>query len=56
MGELNDYFYTLGLQINYPHMDEDSKKLYQEYLDAKAAKDFARSDLLRPQLMEKGII
>ena len=56
MGKLNDYFYTLGLQINYPHMDEDSKKLYQEYLDAKAAKDFARSDLLRPQLMEKGII
>ena len=56
VAKLNDYFFALGLQVEYPHMGENEKKLYQEYLDAKAQKDFARSDALRGELMEKGIL
>ena len=56
VGKLNDYFYVLGLDVHYPVLSDDDKKLYQEYNDAKANKDFATSDVLRAKLIEKGIL
>ena len=56
VGKLNDYFYVLGLNVGYPHLSDEDKDLYRFYLDAKANKDFAQSDILRGQLMAKGIL
>jgi cysteinyl-tRNA synthetase len=50
------YLDTLGITVPYPVIDEEGKALYGEYLDAKARKDFARSDELRASLIEKGIL
>lgn len=50
------YLDTLGITAPYPVIDEEGKALYGEYLDAKARKDFARSDELRASLIEKGIL
>ena len=35
--------------------DEEALDLYREYEDAKKAKDFQKSDLVRAKLMEKGV-
>ena len=53
---LQDMFAILGLEIPYVVLDEDDKKLYQDYLNFKANKDFENSDKLRVILMEKGIL
>ena len=60
---LNDYFKTLsdmfsilGLDITYVELNDDDKKLYQEYLLSKQNKDFARSDEIRNQLISRGIL
>ncbi len=50
------YLNVLGIKVDYPVIDEDGRKLYAEYMDAKANKDFARSDVLRASLIEKGIL
>jgi cysteinyl-tRNA synthetase len=49
-------FYVLGLDIPYVKMDENDKKLYQNYLKSKENKDFVLSDKLRQELIEKGIM
>ena len=54
-GKLRDYLDTLGLAVPPVVLDEEGKKLYEEYNLAKANKDFAHSDALRAQLIEKGI-
>lgn len=53
---LQDMFYVLGLNITYVKLDEENLKLYQEYLSAKANKDFVKSDEIRKTLIEKGIL
>ncbi|MCF0117300.1 MAG: cysteine--tRNA ligase [Bacilli bacterium] len=54
--QLKDMFYILGLNIQYPLLNAEDKKLYNEYNEAKANKDFEKSDLLRNTLIEKGIL
>jgi len=49
-------FYVLGLDIPYVKMDDNDKKLYQNYLKSKENKDFDLSDKLRQELIEKGIM
>ena len=49
-------FYVLGLDIPYVKMDENDKKLYQNYLKSKENKEFDLSDKLRQELIEKGIM
>ena len=53
---LNDMFYVLGLDIGYVKLDDNDKKLYQNYLKSKENKDFAESDRIRNILLEKGIM
>lgn len=47
--------YVLGISLEIPHLNEDDKKLYQAYYDAKERKDFAQSDALRTELVKKGL-
>lgn len=54
--ELKDMFYLLGLRIEYPVLNEDDKKLYNKYNEAKANKDFALSDQIRAELITKNIL
>ena len=53
---LRDMLGVLGLDISYVKMDENDKKLYQNYLISKENKDFEQSDILRNQLIERGIM
>ena len=63
LNKLNDLFKSLldmlsvlGLDIPFVKMTEEDKKLYQKYLNFKEIKDFASSDLLRQELIAKGIM
>ena len=53
---LNDMFMILGLDIPYVKLDENDKKLYQNYLKSKENKDFEESDRIRNILLERGIM
>ena len=53
---LNDMYQILGLDIPYVKMDENDKNLYQKYLNFKENKDFESSDLVRQELIKKGIM
>lgn len=53
---LTDMFYVLGLDISYVQLTEEDRKNYNDYLQAKANKDFALSDSLRSILMERNIL
>jgi len=46
----------LGLAYPIAPLSEEDKKIYEEYQSARANKDFATSDKLRPILMEKGLL
>ena len=53
---LTDMFYVLGLDINYVKFDDNISRLYQDYLQSKEDKDFAKSDEIRKALIEKGVM
>ena len=53
---LTDMFEVLGLDIKYVVMGEPERKLYQSYLEAKQNKDFAKSDEIRNELIQRGIM
>ena len=53
---LEKMFELLGLTFDYPVLTDDDRKLYQEYNDAKANKDFAKSDEIRQKLIERKIM
>ena len=53
---LRDYFFTLGIRVEYPQLTDEDKACYQRYLAAKATKDFAASDAYRAALIAKGIL
>ncbi|MCI5940166.1 MAG: cysteine--tRNA ligase [Candidatus Enteromonas sp.] len=54
-GRLKDYLFALGIDGGEVLLDEEALDLYREYEDAKKAKDFQKSDLVRAKLMEKGV-
>ena len=47
--------YVLGLKFDLVTLSESDKKLYQEYDKARANKDFAKSDEIRKELIERKI-
>jgi cysteinyl-tRNA synthetase len=49
------YEYVLGIVLAIPTLNEDDKKLFGSYYQAKEKKDFAESDLLRNKLIQKGL-
>ena len=60
---LEDYFYTLqdmvyilGLHNKVIEFNKEDIALYKEYLEAKKAKNFTKSDLLRNELISKGVL
>ncbi len=53
---LNDMLSILGLEIDPVILSEDDLNIYKKYMEAKANKDFASSDIYRKTLMEKGIL
>jgi cysteinyl-tRNA synthetase len=52
---LRAYEAVLGIPLAIPALSEDDIKLYRAYMDAKNAKDFAKSDAYRQQLIQKGL-
>jgi len=52
---VRSYCEVLGLNVRIPHLTAEDKALYKEYDDAKANKDFAKSDELRGKMIERGI-
>lgn len=53
---LKDMFYVLGLDIERRVLSDEELKLYQDYLNYKKEKNFEKSDELRGQLIELGIL
>ena len=51
-----DMLKVLGLDIKFTVLSKEDKDLYKAYLDAKANKDFAKSDELRNTVIAKGIM
>ena len=47
---------VLGIHFTYNKLNEEDKKLYLDWVCAKENKDFAKADVLRNTLSEKGII
>ncbi len=47
---------VLGFALPVVSLSEDDRKNYKEYQEARARKDYKRSDELRPLLMEKGLL
>ena len=53
---IRDMLFILGLDIKYKALSEEDKKLYNEYIEAKSNKDFAKSDEIRKELIERKIL
>lgn len=53
---LTDMFFVLGLDIPLRILDKEELKMYEDYLNLKKEKRFEESDVLRDQLMKKGIL
>lgn len=53
---IRDMLEIFGLKINYHILTSDDKKLYQQYLDLKSAKNFEQSDLIRQELIKREIL
>lgn len=46
----------LGLIYSFPALTDEDKKLLSEYDESRANKDYTKSDILRKELMEKGLL
>ena len=53
---VTDMLYVLGLDIKAKILSDDDKELYSKYLESKRNKDFETSDVLRQELMKRGIL
>lgn len=51
-----DMLYVLGLTLSYQRLSKEDIDLYNQYLSAKANKNFTLSDQIRQKLIEKGIM
>lgn len=53
---ISDICWILGLHYEYKEFSKDEIMIYNEYIEAKKNKDFAKSDILRNKLIELKII
>lgn len=53
---ISDMVSILGLDVAYRYLSQDDINLYHSYEQAKINKDYQRSDLIRNELIEKGIL
>ena len=53
---LHDMFFVLGIDIERRILSDEELRLYQDYLNYKKEKNFEKSDELRGQLIELGIL
>ena len=53
---VTDMLYVLGLDIKAKILSDEDKELYSKYLESKRNKDFETSDVLRQELMKRGIL
>ena len=54
--KINDMVSILGLDVAYRYLSQDDINLYHAYEQAKMNKDYQRSDMIRNELIEKGIL
>ena len=50
------YANVLGLRFELPRLSAKDRSMYHDWLDARANKDYERADIIRDQLMERGIL
>ena len=50
------YATVLGLRFDLPRLSAKDRSMYHDWLDARANKDYERADIIRDQLMERGIL
>lgn len=53
--KVKTYCDVLGLTLELPHLSDEDKELFNSYDEAKANKDFAKSDEIRQILLEKNL-
>lgn len=53
--KVKTYCDVLGLTLELPHLSDEDKELFNSYDEAKASKDFAKSDEIRQILLEKNL-
>ena len=54
--KIHDMVSVLGLDVAYRYLSQDDINLYHAYEQAKINKDYQRSDMIRSELIEKGIL
>ena len=53
---LSDMLSIFGLDISYPLLSDEDKALFQKYNALKKEKRFEESDVIRQELMDKGLL
>lgn len=53
---LKTIFDVFGLKLEYQKMNQETKQIYFDWNEARINKDFAKADLLRGKLVEKGVL
>ncbi len=53
---INKILYILGIYVPYHKFSDDELTLYNKYLEEKQNKDFEKSDILRKELIKKGVL
>ncbi len=53
---LSKIMYILGVELKYTRMNEEDKKLYNDWNEAKKNKDFEKADSIRAILVERNIL
>ena len=53
---IEELYEILGLKYEIPQITSEDRKLVEQFNEARANKDYAKSDELRPIMMEKGLL
>lgn len=56
VGTMEGMMHVLGIRLDRVVLDDESRDLYEKWNAAKAVKDFETADVIRQQLIEKGVL